>query len=52
MRQQTLAAGDAVLALAGVPRAEIAGPYLAYRQARAAGAPTCPHDLPPEQAPA
>jgi hypothetical protein len=51
MRQQTLAAGDAVLALAGVPLAEIAGPYLAYRQARAAGAPTCPHDLPPEQAP-
>ncbi|WP_037253617.1 PA domain-containing protein [Kibdelosporangium aridum] len=48
MRAQTLAAGDTVLALAGVPRAEIAGPYLAYRQARAAGAPTCSHELPPE----
>ena len=52
MRQQTLAAGDAVITLAEVPRAEIAGPYLDYRAARAAGAPTCPHDLPPERAPA
>jgi hypothetical protein len=51
MRRQILAAGDATLALAGVPREEIAGPYLAYRDARAAGARTCPHDLPPEQAP-
>jgi hypothetical protein len=51
MRRQTLAAGDATLALSGVPREEIAGPYLGYREARAAGASTCPHDLPPEQAP-
>jgi hypothetical protein len=49
MRRQTLAAGDATLALAGVPRADIAGPYPAYRTARAAGAPTCSHELPPEQ---
>jgi hypothetical protein len=48
MRNQILAAGDTALALADVPREQIAGPYLAYRQARAAGAPTCPHDLPPE----
>lgn len=51
MRRQILAAGDAALALAGVPRTDIAGPYLGYREGRAAGAPTCPHDLPPEQAP-
>jgi hypothetical protein len=49
MRNQILAAGDTALALAAVPREQIAGPYLAYRQARAAGAPTCPHDLPPEE---
>jgi hypothetical protein len=48
MRSQVLAAGDTVLALGDVPRAEIAGPYVAYRQARAAGAATCPLDLPPE----
>ena len=51
MRSQVLAAGDTVLALGNVPRTEIAGPYLAYRQARAAGTPACPHDLPPVQAP-
>lgn len=51
MRRQALAAGDAALELSSVPRAEIAGPYLGYRQARAAGATTCPHDLPPEEAP-
>lgn len=51
MRRQTLAAGDAAIALSSVPREEIAGPYLGYRQARAAGATTCPHDLPPEEAP-
>ncbi|ONI81247.1 hypothetical protein ALI144C_22215 [Actinosynnema sp. ALI-1.44] len=50
MRAQLLAAGDAVLTLANVPRADIAGPHLAYRQARAAGTPTCSHELPPEQA--
>ncbi|MBP2320329.1 hypothetical protein JOF56_000714 [Kibdelosporangium banguiense] len=48
MRKQVLAAGDTVLALANVPREQIAGPYIAYRQARAAGTPTCSHDLPPE----
>jgi hypothetical protein len=49
MRRQVLAAGDAVPALGQEPREEIAGPYLALRQARAGGAPTCPHDLPPEE---
>ncbi|RAS70403.1 hypothetical protein C8D87_101703 [Lentzea atacamensis] len=51
MRRQTLAAGDAVLALGPVPREQIAGPYLDLRRARAAGAATCSHDLPPEWAP-
>jgi hypothetical protein len=51
MRRQVLAAGDTVLALGPVPREEIAGPYLDLRRARAAGAPTCSHDLPPEWAP-
>ncbi len=51
MRRQVLAAGDAVLALAPVPRDQIAGPYLGLRAARAGGAATCPHDLPPEWAP-
>lgn len=51
MRRQVLAAGDAITALAPVPRDQIAGPYLEQRQARAAGAPTCSHDLPPEWAP-
>lgn len=51
MRRQVLAAGDAITSLAPVPRAEIAGPYLEMRQARAAGAPTCSHALPPEWAP-
>jgi hypothetical protein len=51
MRRQVLAAGDAVLALAPVPREQIAGPYLDLRRARAGGAPTCAHDLPPEWAP-
>lgn len=51
MRRQVLAAGDAITALAPVPREQIAGPYLEQRRARAAGAPTCSHDLPPEWAP-
>lgn len=51
MFAQTLAAGDSILALGTVPREQIAGPYLAYRQARAAGAPTCSHELPPEEDP-
>ena len=50
-RQQALAAGDSILALQGVSREEIAGPFIGYRQQRAAGAPTCPHGLPPEVAP-
>ncbi|ANZ40109.1 hypothetical protein BBK82_32815 [Lentzea guizhouensis] len=49
MRRQVLAAGDAVLALGTVPREQIAGPYPALRQARASGAATCSHDLPPEE---
>ncbi|MCP3805140.1 hypothetical protein NLX83_38335 [Allokutzneria sp. A3M-2-11 16] len=52
MREQVLVAGDNVLALDGVPREQIAGDYLAQRKARAGGAPTCSHALPPEQAPA
>lgn len=51
MRRQVLAAGDAITALAPVPRDQIAGPYLDMRRARAAGAPTCSHALPPEWAP-
>ncbi|HEX8867244.1 MAG TPA: hypothetical protein VF821_16415, partial [Lentzea sp.] len=51
MRRQVLAAGDAITALAPVPRDQIAGPYLDLRRARAAGAPTCSHDLPPAWAP-
>ncbi|WP_434443349.1 hypothetical protein [Lentzea sp. E54] len=51
MRRQVLAAGDAITALAPVPREQIAGPYLDLRRARAAGAPTCSHELPPEWAP-
>jgi hypothetical protein len=51
MRNQLLAAGDAVLGLAGLPSAQIAGDYPNLRAQRAAGAPTCSHELPPEQAP-
>lgn len=51
MHDQLLAAGDAVLALHGLPSADIAGDYPALRAQRAAGAPTCSHELPPEQAP-
>ena len=51
MRSQLLAAGDAVLALDDLPRDQIAGLYPAERALRAAGAPTCPHQLPPERAP-
>ncbi|RZS30346.1 hypothetical protein EV193_11742 [Herbihabitans rhizosphaerae] len=52
MRLQSLALADTVLALGDVPREQIAGPYLAQRQARAHGAPTCAGELPPEHAPA
>ncbi len=51
MRRQLLAAGDAVLGLAQLPSVQIAGDYPGLRAQRAAGAPTCPHELPPEQAP-
>jgi hypothetical protein len=51
MRRQVLAAGDAITALAPVARDQIAGPYLDLRRARAAGAPTCSHELPPARAP-
>lgn len=47
MRNQLLAAGDTALVLDDVPREVIGGPYLAYRQARAAGAPTCDYDVSP-----
>lgn len=48
MRGQLLAAGDAVLALQGLPSAEIAGDYPNYRAQRASGAPTCSTELPPQ----
>jgi hypothetical protein len=51
MHRQVLAAADAITALAPVPRDRIAGPYLDQRRARAGGAPTCSHELPPEWAP-
>ncbi|GAA3985673.1 hypothetical protein GCM10022247_00180 [Allokutzneria multivorans] len=51
MREQVLAAGDTVLALNGVSRDRIAGDYPAQRKARAGGAHTCAHELPPEYAP-
>lgn len=51
MRTQLLAAGDAVLGLSQLPSEQIAGDYPRLRALRAAGAPTCSHQLPPEQAP-
>jgi hypothetical protein len=51
MRTQLLAAGDAVLALDGLPRRRIAGDYLRYRRERAQGAPTCPPEVYPQFAP-
>jgi hypothetical protein len=51
MRKQLLAAGDAVLGLSQLPTEQIAGDYPRLRALRAAGAPTCSHALPPEQAP-
>jgi len=51
MRKQLLAAGDAIVGLSTLPSAEIAGDYPSLRAQRAAGAPTCPHELPPEEAP-
>lgn len=51
MHQQTLVMGDTLLALDSTPREELAGGYPAERAARAAGAQTCTHLLPPEDAP-
>jgi hypothetical protein len=48
MRSQLLAAGDAVLALQGLPSAEIAGDYPNFRAQRASGTPTCSTELPPQ----
>ncbi len=51
-REQALAAGGAILDLQDVPRATIAGPYLGYREQRAAGtARTCPEVTTPQDAP-
>jgi hypothetical protein len=51
MRAQLLAAGDSVLALDGLPTAQIAGDYLEMRERRAQGAPTCPPERYPQFAP-
>jgi hypothetical protein len=51
MRSQLLAAGDSVLALDGLPSAQIAGEYPAMREQRAQGAPTCPREEYPQFAP-
>ena len=48
MRGQLLAAGDAILALQGLPSPEIAGDYPNYRAQRASGTPTCSTQLPPQ----
>jgi hypothetical protein len=45
MRNQVLAAGDAILLLAGLPREQIAGEYLGYRTRLAQGAPTCAREV-------
>lgn len=50
--RQTLAVGDAIMALQDVPRAAIAGPFLDWRAQRTAGAPTCPEEPMREIAPA
>jgi hypothetical protein len=51
MRSQLLAAGDAILALDGLPRKQIAGDYLGYREQVAQGAPTCPPEIYPQFGP-
>jgi hypothetical protein len=50
VRQQTLAAGDVVIALDGVPRDAIAGGYLADRAARAGGTAVNVEEATPEVA--
>jgi len=51
MRAQLLAAGDAILALDDLPREQIAGDYLTYREQLAQGAPTCPPEIYPQFGP-
>ena len=51
MRSQVLAAGDAVLALDGLPRDQIYGDYTLYQQQLEQGAPTCPPEVYPQFAP-
>jgi hypothetical protein len=52
MKSQLLAAGDAILALKGLPREEIAGDYLTYREEVAQGvASPCPPANIPQFAP-
>jgi hypothetical protein len=51
MRSQVLAAGDAILALDGLPREQIAGDYLLYQQQLDQGAPTCPPEIYPQFGP-
>ncbi len=51
MRDQILAFGDVLVSLDDVDRDEIAGDYLAARQARADGAATCDLTPPPAEAP-
>lgn len=54
MRTQLLVAGDVILASNSVSRTDIAGPYLKYREQRAAGAAGCTSllQLAPDEAPA
>jgi hypothetical protein len=52
MRDQALAFGDIAVQLDDVPRAEIAGGYVAAREQRANGAATCDLTPPPAEAPA
>jgi hypothetical protein len=47
MRREALAVSDVARALDAVPRADIAGTYVAERQRRAEGAPTCEILTPP-----
>ena len=52
MRSQVLAAGDAILALDGLPRAQIAGDYPALQAELDAGTKTaCPVEVFPQFAP-
>jgi hypothetical protein len=51
MRSQLLAAGDTILALAGLPREQIAGDYTRFRQEAAQGMPTCPAEVYPQFGP-